>query len=359
MDDYARAFPEEAAKLRSMLAGELPGGWEKQLPSFSPGDGPMATRTASGKVIEALEPAVELLFGGAADLSGSTKTYFSGAPDFSASDHGGRNIHFGVREFGMAGVANGIARHGGYIPFIGTYLVFSDYMRPAVRLAAIQQAQVIFIFTHDSIGLGEDGPTHQPIEQLASLRAMPGLQLLRPADANETVAAWKLALEHPGPTALALTRQNVPVLGRAEEARAGVPRGAYVFADAESGRPDVILIGTGSEVAVALGARELLQGEGIGARVVSMPGWDLFERQPQQYQDSVLPPDVRARVAVEAGASLGWRQWVGPDGDMVTIDRFGASAPGKVIFEKLGFTPENVAARAKAVLERVKGKDGL
>jgi transketolase len=256
MEDYARAFPEDGAQLRSMLAGKLPDGWEKLLPSFSAGDGPMATRTASGKVIEALEPSVELFFGGSGDLSGSTKTYFSGAPAFSASDYGGRNIHFGVREFGMAGAANGIARHGGYIPFIGTYLVFSDYMRPAVRLAAMQQAHVIFVFTHDSIGLGEDGPTHQPIEQLASLRAMPGLQLLRPADANETVAAWKLALEHPGPTALALTRQNIPVLGTAEEARAGVPRRAYVFADADGGRPDVIPIGTGSEVAVRSG-REL------------------------------------------------------------------------------------------------------
>jgi transketolase len=253
----------------------------------------------------------------------------------------------------MAAAANGIARHGGLLPFVATYLVFSDYARPAMRLAAIQGTHVIFAFTHDSIGVGEDGPTHQPIEQLASFRAMPGLQVLRPADANETVACWKLALEFQGPTLLALSRQALPVLGEMERIRAGVPRGAYTFADAESGDPDVILIATGSEVAVALGARDLLRREGIAARVVSMPGWSIFEAQSAEYRNDVLPPAVRARVSIEAGASLGWRQWVGEHGDIVALDRFGASAPGEVLFGKLGFSPEAVAARARAVFARV------
>ncbi|MGH2609456.1 MAG: transketolase, partial [Tepidiformaceae bacterium] len=312
---FARARPEDAALLRRVFAGELPEDWDRVLPTFTSSDGPMATRTASGKVLNALAPVIEALIGGSGDLAGSTKSYLEDYPDFSAEQPSGRNIHFGVREFCMASVLNGIARHGGLLPFVATYFVFSDYLRPALRLAAIQEARGVFVFTHDSIGVGEDGPTHQPVEHLASLRAMPGLQLLRPADANETVAAWKLALEHPGPTALLLTRQNVPVFDERERIREGTPRGAYVLAGAESGAPDVILIATGSEVAVALGARDLLRAAGIEARVVSMPAWGLFEAQSSEYRDEVLPPSVRARVSVEAGSALGWRQWVGEEGD--------------------------------------------
>lgn len=353
LDEYATAYPDDAATFRRMLAGKLPPGWEEALPQFSPGGDDVATRTASGAVLNALAPVLDELIGGSADLASSTKSYLDDYPNFSASDRSGRNVHFGVREFSMVAAANGIARHGGLLPFVATYFVFSDYARPAIRLAAIQQAHAILIFTHDSIGVGQDGPTHQPIEHLASFRAMPGLRLLRPADANETVAAWKLAIEHDGPTALALTRQNVPVLGEPDRVREGVPRGAYVFADADSGSPDVILIATGSEVAVALGARDLLRTEGISARVVSMPGWDIFEEQPGEYRDSVLPPAVRARVAVEAGASLGWRQWVGEDGGIIAIEHFGASAPGAVVFKEFGFTPEAVAAEARSVLARL------
>ena len=355
-EDYERAHSYDAAAFRKMTDSELPKGWQEALPEFSPSDGASATRVASGKIVNALAHRVEALIGGSGDLAGSTKSYLEDYAAFSADNHSGRNIHFGVREFAMVAAANGIARHGGLLPFVATYLVFSDYARPAIRLAAIQGTRVVFAFTHDSIGVGEDGPTHQPIEHLASFRAMPGLQLLRPADANETVACWKLALDFHGPTLLALTRQAVPVLGEVDRIRAGVPRGAYIFADAESGNPDVILIATGSEVAVALAARELLRKDGIGARVVSMPGWGIFEAQPPEYRDEVLPPAVRARVSVEAGVSLGWRQWVGEDGDIVALDRFGASAPGEVLFDKLGFSPEAVAARARTVFDRTHGR---
>ncbi len=351
---YENKYGEDAALFQQMLSGKLPDGWEQRLPEFSPEDGPIATRTASSKALNALAPAIEALMGGTGDLAGSTKTYLDDHPAFSASNRLGRNIHFGVREFAMAAAANGMARHGGLLPFVATYFVFSDYARGAIRLAGIQQTHVVFVLTHDSIGVGEDGPTHEPIEQLASFRAMPGVQVLRPADANETVAAWKLALEHQGPTLLVLTRQNVPVLGEVARMREGVSQGAYVLAEADGEKPDVILIATGSEVAVALGARDLLQKDGIGARVVSMPGWSIFEAQPANYRDSVLPPAVRARVSVEAGASFGWRQWVGEDGEMVAIDHFGASAPGKVLFEKFGFTAEEVAKRARTAIDRAK-----
>lgn len=357
LDEFERAHPADASAFRQMMAGQLPPGWEDVLPRFAPDDGAIATRTASGKVLNALAPLTEALFGGSGDLAGSTKAYIEASPAFSATNRIGRNVHFGVREFGMAAAANGIARHGGLLPFVATYFVFSDYARAAIRLAAIQQTHVVFVLTHDSIGVGEDGPTHQPIEQLASFRAMPGVQVLRPADANETVAAWKLALQFKGPTLLVLTRQNVPVLGHREQVSEGVPHGAYVLADADGAEADVVLIGTGSEVAVAMGARELLHKQGIDARVVSMPGWGIFQAEPEEYRDKVLPPSVRARVSVEAGSSFGWRQWVGPDGEIVAIDHFGASAPGKVLFEKFGFTPEGVAARALAALGRLQQKE--
>jgi transketolase len=358
IEEFERVDPGDAAIYRQMFAGELPGGWESALPEFSVEDGDTATRTASGAVVNALAPVMEALIGGSADLASSTKSYMKDVPDFDAAAPIGRNIHFGVREFGMAAAANGMALHGGLIPFVATYFVFSDYARPAVRLAAIQQAHVVFLFSHDSVGVGEDGPTHQPIEHLASFRAMPGLRVMRPADANETVAAWKAALEHDGPTLLALSRQNVPVLGHVQRMRDGVPRGAYVLSDADSGRPDVILLATGSEVAVALGAQQMLRDEGIGARVVSMPCWEIFEAQPPTYRDTVLPPSTRARVSVEAAASLGWRRWVGDLGEIVAIDHFGESAPGRVLFEKFGITPEAVAGRARSVLERVRHDEG-
>jgi transketolase len=273
--------------------------------------------------------------------------------EFQAGTTGGRNLRFGVREHGMGAIANGMALHGGIRPFTATFLIFSDYMRPAVRLAALMEIPVIFIFTHDSIGLGEDGPTHQPVEHLMALRAIPNLTVIRPADANETVEAWRVALTQHGPTCLILTRQNVPILDRSGmQPDGGVARGAYVVADPPGGAPQVILIATGSEVSVAMGAQKLLAEKEVGARVVSMPAWEIFERQPPAYRASVLPPGVTARVAIEAGSPLGWYKYVGTAGDVVGITRFGASAPGKVNFEKFGFTPENVAARALALLGR-------
>jgi transketolase len=263
-------------------------------------------------------------------------------------------MHFGVREHAMGGIVNGMARHGGVIPYGATFLVFSDYMRPSLRIAALMQAPSYFIFTHDSIGLGEDGPTHQPVEHLASLRAMPNLTVLRPADANETVACWRLALHRNGPVALVLTRQDLPVLGETDRIDAGVPRGGYVLADAPDGRPDVMLIATGSEVSMAMAAREKLAGQGIQARVVSLPSWEVFEEQPLEYRDAVLPPDVKARVAVEAAASFGWHRYVGDAGAVIGLDHFGASAPGEIVLREFGFTPENVVATATRVLKQTR-----
>ncbi len=350
---YSAAFPAEAVRWERYQSGELPEGWETALPRFAPADPALATRAASGKTIQALYPKVTNLIGGSADLHPSTSTYVTGAGEFQAGSPGGRNFHFGVREHAMASIGNGMALHGGVRPYVATFLIFSDYMRPAVRLAALMGAPAIFLFTHDSIGLGEDGPTHQPVEHLMALRAIPGLRVIRPADANETVEAWRLALTHRGPTCLVLTRQNLPVLDRAGvPPGAGAPRGAYILRDAPDGKPAVILIATGSEVAVAVGAEKLLREKGVAARVVSMPSWELFEEQPQAYRESVLPADVAVRVAVEAGSPLGWYRYVGLHGEVVGMTRFGASAPGKVNFEKFGFTPEHVAARALAVLGR-------
>jgi transketolase len=361
---YAAEYPDRAEEWRVAMAGELPVGWDADLPTFRPEDGPLATRVASGKVLNAIAPHLPTLIGGSADLAPSCKTYLDGYGDFSAArssadDPGGRNFHFGVREHAMGGILSGMALHGGVIPFGSTFLVFSDYMRPSIRLAAMMELPVVYVFTHDSIGIGEDGPTHQPVEQLAALRAIPHLTVIRPADANETVAAWRVALEHrKGPVALLLTRQKLPVLDRAVLASAdGLARGAYVLADADGGRPKarssaVILIATGSEVQVALAAQTRLAGQGVRTRVVSMPSWELFERQPQSYRDEVLPPEVTARLAIEAGVPLGWHRYIGDRGDVIGIEGFGASAPYKVLWEKYGFTAENVAARALEMLER-------
>jgi transketolase len=350
---YAAAFPQEAARWDTLMDGKLPEGWDTGLPTFSPSDPPIATRAASGKALQILFSNVPNLVGGSADLAPSTNTYMKEFGEFQAGSTGGRNFRFGVREHAMGAIANGMALHGGVRPFTATFLVFSDYMRPAVRLAALMEIPVVFIFTHDSIGLGEDGPTHQPIEHLTALRAIPGMTVIRPADANETVEAWRVALVQHGPTCLILTRQNVPILDRSGMHRdGGVARGAYVVADPPGGKPQVILIATGSEVSVVMGAQKLLAEKGVAARVVSMPSWELFERQSPEYRASVLPPGITARVAAEAGSPLGWSKYVGTIGDVVGMTRFGASAPGKVNFEKFGFTPENVAARALALLGR-------
>ena len=350
---YQAAHPELAAQWRAALAGELPADWEAALPAFGPADA-LATRAASGKVINALAPVVTTLIGGAADLAPSTDTLIKGSADHSAANREGRNLHFGIRELGMGGVLNGMALHGGVRPYGATFLVFSDYARPAIRLAALMRLPVIYVFTHDSIGLGEDGPTHQPVEHLAALRAIPGLVVLRPADAEETAAAWRTALlRRTGPTALILSRQKVPPLARAgTSARNGVERGGYVLTEATGGAPRVVLMGTGSEVQLCVGARDLLEREGVPARVVSLPSLELFEAQPAAYRDAVLPPAVRARVAVEAGRTQGWHRWVGDGGDVVGLDHFGASAPAERLFAEYGFSAERVAERARALLRQ-------
>ena len=355
MEAYAQAYPELAAELQAGWRGDLPANWDEGLDNlFPPGTEPMATRNASGIIINVLAKRIPNLIGGSADLAPSTKTEIAGAGHFEPDDHCGRNLHFGVREHAMGGAANGMARHGGVIPYTATFLIFSDYMRPPMRLAALMGVRVIYVFTHDSIGLGEDGPTHQPIEQLMGLRVVPHMTVIRPADATETVEAWKAAVQHrEGPTALALTRQNLPVLDRTKYAPAsGVQRGGYVLWQAGEGAPDVIIIGTGSEVHIALEAGEKLASEGIKVRVVSMPSWSIFDRQSPEYREQVLPSAVRARVSVEAGAKLGWEHYVGLDGAVVGLERFGASAPYKAIYEHLGITPQAVMEVAKRLLHR-------
>ncbi len=349
---YATAYPELAAEWQTVMNGRLPEGWADKIPIFTPAGGTMATREASGKVLNAIAPHLPTLIGGSADLTPSNNTYLKGYGDFQRSSPGARNLHFGVREHAMGSILNGMGLYGGAIPYGGTFLIFSDYMRPAIRLAALSHIHVIFVFTHDSIGLGEDGPTHQPIEHLASLRAIPNLTVIRPADATETAAAWRVALEHlNGPVALALTRQKLPVLDRTKFPSADLlVRGAYILADAEDGQPHIILIGTGSEVHVALEARHRLAAEGIAARVVSMPSWELFDQQPESYRNEVLPPSVTARLAIEAGSPQGWHRYVGSFGGVVGMTRFGASAPYQVLMEKFGFTPDNMVSRAKELL---------
>ncbi|HRV95567.1 MAG TPA: transketolase [Anaerolineae bacterium] len=349
---YQRDYPDLAAELDRRLSGQLPPDWPALLPTFPADAKGMATRAASGKVINALAAKLPELVGGSADLSPSNKTWINDEPDFQADTPAGRNFHFGVREHGMAAILNGMAVHGGLIPYGGTFLVFADYMRPAIRVAALSHLPTIFVFTHDSIGLGEDGPTHQPIEHLATLRAIPNLVTLRPADANETSVAWQVALERRnGPTALALTRQNVPILDRAVYASArNVSKGAYVLTDVGDDDPALILMASGSEVELIVAAGHLLTEEGIGVRLVSFPSWELFEAQPKSYQDEVLPPHLTARLAVEAGIAQGWHRWVGCRGDILALNRFGASAPYKTVYEKLGLTVANVVQRAKQLL---------
>jgi transketolase len=348
---WSRQHPELADEWRRRLEGRLPDGWTESLPGFAPGGTAMATRVASGKVLNAIAGRLPELVGGSADLTPSCKTRIEASVDLTAATPQGRNLRFGIREHGMAAILNGLSLHGGIRPYGSTFLVFADYMRPSIRLAALMGRPVIYVFTHDSIWVGEDGPTHQPVEQLASLRAIPNLVVLRPADANETAAAWRAAVERrDGPTALVLSRHDLPALGpTAERAGAGVAAGAYVLEESD-GVPAVVLIGTGSELALAAAARERLVARGIAARVVSLPSWELFAAQPAAYRDEVLPPGI-PRLAVEAGVSLGWCRWVGERGAVIGLDRFGASAPGKVVAAKLGFTVEAVVERALAVIE--------
>jgi transketolase len=344
------------------LCGELPDGWDADIPVFAADAKGMATRVAGGKVLNAIARNLPALSGGSADLDPSTHTALDGQGDFgpprtagdaqAGSSYAGRNIHFGVREHAMGAIVNGMAAHGGFIAYGSTFLIFSDYMRPPLRLAALMGLHVVHVFTHDSLALGEDGPTHQPVEQLASLRAIAHLTLIRPADANETAVAWKVALEtRDRPVLLALTRQGVATLDRRRYASAeGVRRGAYVLVDTGAAPPVLILMASGSEVGLIVAAAERLGAEGVAVRCVSMPSWDLFEAQPQSYRDQVLPPQVSARLAVELGVRLGWDRYIGARGDMLGIDRFGASAPAQVLLEKYGFTVDNVVARARRLL---------
>ena len=361
--EYSNAFPDLAKDFQQRMTGELPQGWDRDIPSFQTDPKGIATRTASGTVLNVIGQTLPSLIGGSADLDPSTRTALTAMGDFenpcgeAGNEQGsagggwsyaGANLHFGVREHAMGSIANGLAVHGGIIPFTATFLIFSDYMRPAIRLAALMEQGVIFVFTHDSIALGEDGSTHQPIEQLASLRAIPNLLVIRPCDANETTVAWRVAIQTRNrPVALILTRQDVPTLDRTRFAAAeGLRRGAYILADAPNSTPDIILIATGSEVSLIVAACQKLIENKINVRIVSMPSWELFEAQPRSYRHSVLPPSVRARLAVEAGATQGWCKYVDDDGDVIGVDRFGASAPGKVMMREYGFTVDNVYERA-------------
>jgi len=356
MAAYAAAYPEQAAELNRFLSGELPDGWEEALPVYPPSPKGDATRNTSGKAINALAAVLPNLIGGSADLAASNKTTISGASFIKPDDFGGPNIHFGVREHGMGGILNGLALHGGVIPYGGTFLVFSDYMRGAIRLAALTGLRVVYVFTHDSIGLGEDGPTHQPIEHIAALRAMPNLTVIRPGDANETSQAWRAALLNTtGPTALALTRQNLPTYDRAAEglgAAEDLLKGGYVFYEHAPNGLQLVLIGTGSELDIAYTAAKQLAGEGVGVRVVSLPSWELFQAQSAEYRASVLPAGV-AKVAVEAATTFGWERWVGNDPQksaIIGIDHFGASAPYQRVYKEFGITTENVVAVAKKLI---------
>jgi transketolase len=349
-ESFRAQDPRLLQAFEDQLAGVLPAQWDADLPSFRPLDGPMATRDASQKVINVVAPRLFALLGGAADLSPSTKTVIASSTDESPADGAGRNFHFGVREHGMVAVLNGLALYGGSIPYGATFLNFSDYARGAIRLAALQQTHIILVFTHDSIGLGEDGPTHQPVEQLLSLRAIPGFTVIRPGDANETTVAWRLAVERPGPSALVFTRQKIPILDPSTYPIAdGAPHGGYILSEAPSGKPDVVLVATGSEVSLILDAQKQLLTRNIQARVVSLPSWKIFDEQPTVYRKSVLPPEI-PKVSVEAGVTLGWSRYVGSDGGSVGVDRFGASAPGPIVLRELGISVEHVIETVIRVL---------
>ncbi|HXQ77568.1 MAG TPA: transketolase [Gemmatimonadaceae bacterium] len=352
-DAFKRANPALEKELQRRLAGDLPDGWEESLPVFTAKDGNVASRAASGVVINAIAKKIPELMGGSADLASSTNTIIKGEPSFSAENYAGRNFHFGIREHGMGSIMNGMSLTGGIIPYGATFLIFSDYMRPPVRLACIMDRHVIYIYTHDSIGLGEDGPTHQPIEQLSALRAIPEITLIRPADASETAEAWRFALKHKkGPVALVLTRQKLSFIDRSKYAAAdGLARGAYVLADAPGGAPEIVLISSGSEVALVLDAQKKLEADGIRARAVSMPSHEIFARQDQAYRDTVLPKGVK-RIAIEAAHPMSWYKWVGDDGVILGLERFGASAPAATIYQQLGITIDHMVETAKNLLGR-------
>ena len=351
---YEGAFPDLAKDLTRRINGELPEGWESALPEFPADEKGMATRVASGKVINALATSLPELMGGSADLAPSNKTWIDGELDFQADTPQGRNMHFGVREHAMGAIVNGMSVHGGLIPYGGTFLVFSDYMRGAIRLSALSEYPAIWIFTHDSIGVGEDGPTHQPVEHTASLRVIPNLVTIRPADANETAQAWRYAIKHHGPVALLLTRQKLSTIDRDTYSEAeGLLRGAYVLADMGQNDPEIILMASGSEVNLILNAASHLAAEGVNVRVVSFPSWEIFAQQEQSYKDEVLPPDVKTRIAVEAGSTFGWERWVGDHGRIIGIDKFGASAPGDRVMKEYGFSVANVIENALDLLRSV------
>ncbi|KPL79793.1 transketolase [Ornatilinea apprima] len=352
-EQYAAAAPEKAAELKRRLSGELPQGWEEALKPFAPDAKGTASRQASGAVINQLAEVLPELVGGSADLTPSNNTWIKSSSAYQHDNPAGRYFHFGVREHAMGAAMNGIALHGGLIPYGATFLVFTDYVRPAIRISALSGLQTIWVFTHDSIGLGEDGPTHQPVEHLAAMRAIPGLVTIRPADANETLEAWKVAIRRKnGPTLFALSRQNLPTLDRSVFAKAdGLAKGAYVLRDYGQGKPELILMASGSEVSLIIQAAEKLAAEGRSVRVVSMPSWELFKQQDQEYRDSVLLPDVKARLSVEAAVAMGWERWVGLEGKSISIETFGASAPAEKLFEEFGFTVENVIKTAKELLD--------
>ncbi len=350
-----------------MITGKLPDNWRADLPKWKPEDKPIATRAAGGQALNAIAKHIPNIIGGSADLNPSTNTALKGEGDFQPPEEGGpavqgavggvwgyagRNIAFGVREHAMGAAVNGMAAHGGLQPYSATFLVFSDYMKPAIRLGALSQLKVYYVFTHDSVGVGEDGPTHEPIEQLAGLRSIPGLNVMRPADATETAESWAVAIEHNGPTLFAFSRQNLPHLSRANMKGGDVSKGAYILSEAEGGSPEVILIGTGSEVSLCMKAQEKLKGYGVKARVVSMPSWFLFSAQDQNYRESVLPKSIKKRVTVEAASTYGWERWAGDEGTMIGIDHFGASAPGDQIMKHFGFTAEHVTSAALSLLGR-------
>jgi transketolase len=364
---YKKAFPTEAAEFERIVSGALPENWSADLPKWKPTDKPMATRAAGGEVLNALAKHLPNIIGGSADLNPSTRTALKGLGDFQPPElagpgtlgavggewsYVGRNIAFGVREHAMGAAVNGMAAHGGVLPFSATFFTFSDYMKPAIRLGALSHLKAIYVFTHDSIGLGEDGPTHQPIEHLAGLRGVPGLSLIRPADPNETTEAWAIAVQRNGPTILVLTRQNVAHLDRSRAKDPGVARGAYILSEPGDGPPDVILIGTGSEVQLCVKAQEKLKSHGVKARVVSMPSWDLFDAQDNSYRESVLPKSIKKRVTIEAGSPVGWHRWAGDEGEVIGVGHFGASAPGEDVFVHLGITAEHVTAAALRILGR-------